>query len=92
VIEKEVMNGVVLKQELSILFEQTMTQCEDCRKSFTPHVYTCKVQVRQHSLPHELKRNMLFLEQLILKHNAHVFCSAVETFAEGVDFKFTDPK
>lgn len=55
-------------------------------------MYNCKVQVRQHALPKELKRNMLFLEQLILKHNAHVFCSAVETFPEGVDFKFTDVK
>mmetsp|Transcript_76915 Transcript_76915/g.166405 ORF Transcript_76915/g.166405 Transcript_76915/m.166405 type:complete len:112 (-) Transcript_76915:1082-1417(-) len=35
---------------------------------------------------------MLFLEQLILKHNAQTFCNGVETTPEGVDFKFNDIK
>lgn len=92
IIQKEVLNGVPMDKEITLVYDIQKIQCDECRRSFTPHMYSCKVQVRQHCIPRELKRNMLFLEQLIMKHNAHVFCSAIETFNEGVDFKFNDAK
>lgn len=58
-IQKDVLNNVQMQKELTIVFEVVKVQCDDCRRSFTPHMYTCKVQVRQLSLPKELKRNML---------------------------------
>jgi len=91
-IQKEALNSVKMTKEMIITFEKVKIQCQDCRKSFTPHLYVCKVQVRQNCIPKENKRNMLFLEQLIIKHNAHIFCSSIDTFHEGVDFKFTDVK
>jgi len=91
-IQKEVLNNVMLTKSIELRFVLNKQQCDDCRKSFTPHVYTSKVQVRQVTMAKELKRTMLFLEQLILKHNAHIYCSAVENHHEGVDFKFTEHK
>jgi len=58
-IQKDVLNNVQMQKELTVVFEIVIVQCDDCRRSFTPHMYTCKVQVRQAALPKELKRNML---------------------------------
>lgn len=58
-IQKDVLNNVQMQKELTVIFEVVKVQCDDCRRSFTPHMYTCKVQVRQLCLPKELKRNML---------------------------------
>ena len=43
------------------------------------------VQVRQKVLH---KRTFFYLEQLILKHEAHKFCSSIETSPDGMDFFF----
>jgi len=45
------------------------------------------VQVRQRV---DHKRTFLYLEQAILKHNAHRGCLSIETFRDGMDFYFPD--
>jgi NMD protein affecting ribosome stability and mRNA decay len=44
------------------------------------------VQVRQR-VTH--KRTFYYLEQLLLKHNAHSDCLNIVTFRDGMDFYFT---
>lgn len=54
-----------------------------------PHIgqWHAVVQVRQR-VSH--KRTFFFLEQLLLKHNAHSECINIITFRDGMDFYFTD--
>ena len=61
------------------------TQCDDCKKTFTPHLWCASVQIRQ-KVSH--KRTFLLLEQIVLKHNAHAKALNVEEQPEGVDFFF----
>jgi nonsense-mediated mRNA decay protein 3 len=61
------------------------TQCDDCKKTFTPHLWSASVQIRQ-KVSH--KRTFLLLEQIVLKHNAHSKALNVSEQPEGVDFFF----
>ena len=45
------------------------------------------VQVRQHV---DHKRTFMFLEQLILKHNAHEQCINIKEIHQGIDFFFAN--
>ena len=56
-----------------------------CAKSYTHHSWEASVQVRQ-KVPH--KRTFLYLEQLILKHNAHKDTVNIKEVHEGLDFFF----
>ena len=60
-------------------------QCDDCKQTYTPHTWQAQVQVRQR-VPH--KRTFLFLEQLILKHNAHEKAINIRQMHEGLDFQY----
>ena len=60
-------------------------QCVDCRKNFTPHTWGASVQIRQKVND---KKTFFFLEQLILKHNAHEKVLNVKEVHEGLDFFF----
>lgn len=60
------------------------TACR-CAKSYTHHSWEASVQVRQ-KVPH--KRTFLYLEQLILKHNAHKDTVNIKEVHEGLDFFF----
>jgi len=62
-------------------------QCDECRKSFTPHTWNSVVQLRQKV---DNKRTFLFLEQLIIKHNAHKKCINIEEKDDGLNFYFKD--
>jgi hypothetical protein len=46
-----------------------------------------EVQVRQHV---DHKRTFMFLEQLILKHNAHEQCINIKEIHQGIDFFFAN--
>ena len=63
------------------------TQCEDCKKTFTPHIWRAVVQLRQ-KVNH--KRTFLFLEQVILKHKAQNKALNIKEHPEGVDFYFSN--
>ncbi|OII70798.1 uncharacterized protein cubi_00943 [Cryptosporidium ubiquitum] len=84
-IQKEVMNGAIIQQNIVVEFFMQAQQCDDCRKSFTPHTWNTVVQVRQRV---EHKRTFLYLEQLILKHGAHEKVSNIVEKSDGLDFQF----
>ena len=85
-IQKEI-NKSLFETSFIIEFKIEWTQCEDCAKTFTPHIWKANVQIRQ-KVNH--KRTFLFLEQLILKHKAHKKALFVKEFKEGVDFYFSN--
>ena len=71
---------------LILEYKVEWTQCDDCKKTFTPHLWNASVQVRQ-KVNH--KMTFLYLEQLILKHKAHTKTLNIKEHNEGIDFYFT---
>jgi nonsense-mediated mRNA decay protein 3 len=80
-VQKEVMNGAVLQQAALVEFTIRNQQCKDCQASFAQGTWHAVVQVRQR-VPH--KRTFFFLEQLLLKHNAHSECINIVVSAPAV--------
>lgn len=84
-VQKEVANSTVLQQTMVVEFQVVNQQCEDCQKSFTPHAWSAIVQVRQ-KVTH--RRTFCFLEQLILKNDAHDKVLSLKESRDGLDFHF----
>ncbi|KAH7649678.1 NMD3p like involved in nonsense mediated decay [Cryptosporidium bovis] len=84
-IQKEIMNGAIVQQNIIIEFYLQGQQCDDCKRSFTPHTWNAVVQVRQRV---QHKRTFLYLEQLILKNGAHEKVSNIVERPDGLDFQF----
>lgn len=61
-------------------------QCPDCTRLAAKNTWKAQVQVRQ-KVPH--KRTFLYLEQLILKHNAHKDTININEKKDGLDFYYT---
>ena len=79
------MNGTLLQQSFVVEFVVTNQQCDDCKKTYTPHLWVAQVQLRQRV---DHKRTFLFLEQLIIKHNAAEKCLNIVEMHDGIDFQF----
>ena len=77
--------GAFMQQEVTIEFVITYVQCDDCKRTYTPHVWNAIVQLRQKC---EHKRTFFFLEQLILKHNMHEKVVSIKNRTDGLDFHF----
>lgn len=82
-VQGEAMPNVILQQNLGVEYTVIATQCPDCAKSFTVNTWTACVQIRQ-KVNH--KRTFFQLEQLILKHNAHLETVSIKESRDGVDF------
>ena len=85
-IQKE-LNKSLISTSFIATFKEDWTQCEDCKKTFTPHIWRAVVQLRQ-KVNH--KRTFLFLEQVILKHKAQNKALNIKEHPEGVDFYFSN--
>eukprot|EP00922_Rhytidocystis_sp_ex-Travisia-forbesii_P025144 GHVS01036934.1.p1 GENE.GHVS01036934.1~~GHVS01036934.1.p1 ORF type:complete len:599 (+),score=46.58 GHVS01036934.1:194-1990(+) len=84
-VQKEALQGAILQQTFSVEFFLQTCQCDDCKKSWTPHIWAAVVQVRQRT---DHKRTLLFLEQLIIKHEAHEKVLNILEKPDGLDFQF----
>lgn len=84
-VQAEAMEGTILQQTFPVEYVQANQQCPDCAKSYTHNTWRAVVQVRQ-KVPH--KRTFLYLEQLILKHNAHRDTINIKEVHDGIDFFF----
>ena len=85
-IQKEV-NKSLISTSFIAEIKEDWTQCDDCKKTFTPHIWRACVQLRQ-KVNH--KRTFLFLEQVILKHKAQSKALNIKEHPEGVDFYFAN--
>ena len=86
-IQKEVINGAILQQAMVIEFIIRNQQCTSCQASYATGAWHAVVQIRQR-VHH--KRTFFFIEQLLLKHNAHSDCINMVSFRDGMDFYFVD--
>jgi nonsense-mediated mRNA decay protein 3 len=84
-VQKEVFTSTILQQIFVIEFVVQMMQCPACAASFTDHTWQAVVQARQ-KVDH--KRTFLYLEQLILKHEAHTHAIRIKEMPDGLDFYF----
>lgn len=82
-IQKEVFAQAVLQQIFIVEFIVAGQHCEECQRVDAQNTWKACVQVRQ-KVTH--KRTFLWLEQVILKHNAHKDTVNIKEFRDGLDF------
>ncbi|KAI5962515.1 NMD3 [Candida pseudojiufengensis] len=82
-VQGEAMANTIVQQTFEVEYVVIAMQCPDCAKSYTANTWRATVQIRQ-KVPH--KRTFLYLEQLILKHNAHVDTVSIQETKDGLDF------
>ena len=85
-IEKE-FNKNSISTSFIVTFKVEWTQCEDCRKTFTPHLWNTAVQIRQNVRG---KSTLLLLEQLILKNKQNKKFLSIKEHKQGFDVYFTN--
>ena len=82
-VQGEAMANTIIQQTFEVEYVVIAMQCADCARSYTTNTWRATVQIRQ-KVPH--KRTFLYLEQLILKHNAHVDTINIQEAKDGLDF------
>ena len=85
-IQKEVFQNTILQQVFIVEYIVNTQQCEDCRRIMAQQTWKAVIQVRQ-KVQH--KKTFLYLEQLILKHNAHRDTVNIKETSNGLDFFYT---
>ncbi|EFA82234.1 60S ribosomal export protein [Heterostelium album PN500] len=86
-IQKEVFSSAILQQVFIVEFVVQGQQCNKCQKFEAKDTWNSVVQLRQ-KVDH--KRTFLFLEQIILKHNAHSQTLNIRERTDGLDFYFSN--
>lgn len=84
-VQGEAFQNAIIQQSFEVEYVVIAMQCPDCAKSYTAHTWNTAVQIRQ-KVPH--KRTFLYLEQLILRHNAHVDTISIKETKDGLDFYY----
>ncbi|CAG8607550.1 3520_t:CDS:2 [Ambispora gerdemannii] len=82
-IQQEVFASTILQQVFEVEYIVSYQQCGDCARVMAQNTWQALVQVRQ-KVNH--KRTFLYLEQLILKHNAHKDTINIKEVKDGIDF------
>ncbi|PWN46710.1 putative NMD3-nonsense-mediated mRNA decay protein [Violaceomyces palustris] len=85
-VQKEVFTSTILQQIFEVEYVVQYGQCPDCTRLAAKNTWRAMVQVRQ-KVTH--KRTFLYLEQLILKHNAHRDTINISEKKDGLDFFYT---
>lgn len=84
-VQKDV-GGAVLQQTCMIEFTVVNQICDDCQRVEAKDYWKCVVQVRQKTLN---KKTFFYLEQLILKTNAHNKTVSIKQTPDGIDFYYS---
>ncbi|CAG8570878.1 431_t:CDS:2 [Acaulospora morrowiae] len=82
-IQKEVFASTILQQIFEVEFVVNYQQCGDCARVMAKDTWQAMVQIRQ-KVSH--KKTFFFLEQLIIKHNAHKDTINIKEVKDGLDF------
>lgn len=85
-VQGEAMQNTIVQQTFEVEYVVVAMQCPDCAKSYTTNTWRAAVQIRQ-KVAH--KRTFLYLEQLILRHNAHVDTISIQEAKDGLDFFYS---
>ncbi|KAJ2396722.1 ribosome-binding protein [Coemansia sp. RSA 2559] len=84
-IQKEVFAATILQQAFEVEYVVASMMCPDCTRVMAQNMWKAMVQVRQ-KVDHQ--RTFFYLEQLILKHNAHADTINIKEVKGGLDFHF----
>ncbi|XP_064597134.1 60S ribosomal export protein NMD3-like [Liolophura sinensis] len=84
-VQKEVLNGAVLQQVFVVEFTVNFHMCDDCHRVEAKDFWRAVVQVRQKTTH---KKTFFYLEQLILKHSAHLNTVNIKPVHGGLDFYY----
>uniref|UniRef100_A0A915JKI9 60S ribosomal export protein NMD3 n=1 Tax=Romanomermis culicivorax TaxID=13658 RepID=A0A915JKI9_ROMCU len=84
-IQKEVLGGAILQQVFVVEFVVHNQMCDDCRRIENKDFWRSVVQVRQKC---DHKKTLFYLEQLVLKHKAHVNTTGIKPMHGGLDFYY----
>eukprot|EP01111_Echinosteliopsis_oligospora_P016396 TRINITY_DN679_c0_g1_i1.p1 TRINITY_DN679_c0_g1~~TRINITY_DN679_c0_g1_i1.p1 ORF type:complete len:503 (-),score=112.32 TRINITY_DN679_c0_g1_i1:45-1553(-) len=84
-VQREVFTSTILQQVFIVEFVVNNQMCEKCTKNEAKDTWNAVVQARQRTLH---KRTFFYLEQLILKHNAHGTTVNIKDVPDGLDFFF----
>ncbi|KAJ2720385.1 ribosome-binding protein [Coemansia sp. Benny D115] len=84
-IQKEVFAATILQQAFEVEYVVSSMMCPDCTKVMAQNTWKAMVQVRQR-VDHQ--RTFFYIEQLILKHNAHQDTINIKEVKGGLDFHF----
>lgn len=76
-----------IEQKCVLKYNIKNMQCPDCMRTEAKQYWKALVQLRQK--PHH-KRTFLFIEQLILKHKAHLSTSNIKERKDAIDFYYQD--
>lgn len=83
-VQKDV-SGALLQQTTVIEFQIVNQICDDCQRVEAKDYWKCVVQVRQRA---QHKKTFFYLEQLILKLNAHQKTVSIKQTPDGIDFYY----
>ncbi|KAH0806394.1 60S ribosomal export protein nmd3 [Histomonas meleagridis] len=87
-VQKESINGAILRQTLILTINVCNMQCPQCCEAATPRDHwIANVQLRMDS---KHRRTLFWLEQVILSHHAHSKAVNIQRQKSGVDFHFSD--
>lgn len=84
-IQKEVFNGAILQQVFVCEYVVQNLFCDACHRKEANDYWTAVVQVRQKATH---KKTLFYLEQLIIKHQAHSNTVDIKPKDAGIDFYF----
>jgi nonsense-mediated mRNA decay protein 3 len=84
-IQKEVLASTLLQQVFIVEYVVHNQICDDCQRIEAKDYWRSLVQVRQKT---SHKKTFLYLEQLILKHNAHGSVLRIKERPGGLDFYY----
>ena len=85
-VQKDITHELTLQQSFEVEFYEIYTQCDDCKKLFTPHTWKSSVQVRQKV---DNKKTFMLLEQMMLKSNVHRQAIKISAEKYGMNFFFS---
>ena len=83
-IQKEVYASAILQQVFVVEYVVCSQQCDECCRVAAQLTWKASVQVRQKV------RTFFWLEQLILKHNAHKDTTNIKESKDGIDFYYVN--
>ena len=86
-VEQSIQLGAVLRQSFQVEFIESGGMCNECHRLEAKDFWKSVIQVRQ---KRSHKKTFLYLEQLILKHEAHKKCVKIQGTTDGLDFFFAD--
>ncbi|XP_028405919.1 60S ribosomal export protein NMD3-like [Dendronephthya gigantea] len=88
-IQKEVMNATILQQVFVVEYVVQGQMCGDCHRREAKDYWKALVQIRQKT---NHKKTFFYLEQLIIKHQAHNNTLRIKQQSDGLDFFFATPQ